>query len=278
MPLDRFLTLRVVQPWRRRAAPPSCARPILMYHRIAEDAEPGVSSRRRLCTPPARFREQLQWLAAAGWRGVSVSEALAAAPGSGPHCAITFDDGFQDFATQAAPALAAHGFGATVYLPAAFIADVRRDFQQHPCLTWTEVRDLRAAGFEFGSHTLNHPRLHGLPWPDIWCELGDSKARIASELGCSVTGFSYPFAFPQADRPFARAFAGVLRALGYRHGVTTAIGCSRFHDDPLLLRRVPVSGADDRRLFLAKVSGDYDWVARPQTWAKAARFAFTGAA
>ena len=72
---------------------------------------------------------------------------------------ITFDDGFRDFYTAAFPVMQEHQFTATVFLPTAFIGEDRRSFKGAECLTWEEVRRLRRAGVQFGSHTVNHPRL-----------------------------------------------------------------------------------------------------------------------
>ena len=85
--------------------------------------------------------------------------------------AITFDDGFRDFHTQAWPILERHCFTATMFLPTAYISEQRRSFQSKECLTWEEVRELRANGVRFGSHTVNHPMLHDMTWDGILSEL-----------------------------------------------------------------------------------------------------------
>src|SRR5689334_1258885 len=54
--------------------------PVLMYHSVSDDAEAGVAEYYRVATSPRRFAEQMQWLAEAGYRGVSLEEALATRP------------------------------------------------------------------------------------------------------------------------------------------------------------------------------------------------------
>jgi peptidoglycan/xylan/chitin deacetylase (PgdA/CDA1 family) len=164
-----------------------------------------------------------------------------------------------------------HGFNATMYLPTAFIGDGRRQFKGRDCLTWTEVAELHRAGFEFGSHTVTHPRLVDLPWNQIRDELAESKRAIELRLNTSVTTFAYPYAFPQHQRRFACDFRDALRACGYRTAVTTRIGHVAAGDDLLSLRRLPANSADDPALFRAKLQGFYNWMAGPQLAAKTLR-------
>ncbi len=260
--LDRLITLHVA------GAPATVStrvRPVLMYHRLAEPAR-GDDRARRLCTPPARFAEQLRWLADAGWHATSVTAALAS-PGERV-CALTFDDGFRDAHEVAAPALAAHDFHATFYLATSFIGDARHTFQGHECLTWHEARALHQSGHEIGSHTVTHPRLGEFDWALVRRELASSKAVLEDQLAAPITGFSCPFGFPQAERAFIHGLALLLRACGYAHAVTTVIGRAARGDNPLLLPRLPIDGNDDRDLFLAKLEGRYDWMGRPQLWTK----------
>jgi peptidoglycan/xylan/chitin deacetylase (PgdA/CDA1 family) len=235
--------------------------PIFMYHSISDDPETGVKPYYRVATSPRCFAEQMQWIRQLGYTGVSVEEGLSAGGttnGPGP-VAISFDDGFRDFHAAAWPVLRRHGFGVTMYLPTAFIDRRRKAFHSKECLTWEEVRELRGEGVRFGSHTVNHPKLHELPWHEIRVELTVSKDCLEQALQEPVTSFAYPYAFPQEDRRFVTRFVELLREVGYRHCATTVVGRVLAGDDPFCLKRLPVNSSDDRALFTAKLDGAYDW-------------------
>ena len=190
--------------------------------------------------------------------------------------AITFDDGFRDFFTEALPALVEHAFTATMYLPTAFIGETRRSFSPSPrsslstinsplstafaCLTWSEVREAQDAGMRFGSHTVHHPKLYELPWPEIEVELRESRTELEHQLSRPVHSFAYPYAFPGGDREFCRRLADLVVASGYRSCATTIVGRVMPGDDACTLRRLPMNGADDAALLLAKLEGAYDWM------------------
>lgn len=276
---DRFITLKLIQPFRRalvaRHTSPDASLPVLMYHSISDDAEPGVRPYYRVCTSPRRFRRQMQLLKDNGYRGVTLSEGLKSKSeiGNIKPVVLTFDDGFHDFYNDAWPILQEFGFAATMYLPTAFIGGLsshslpvtRHSFRGKECLTWAEAKELHRAGIEFGSHTVHHPELVDLLWPDIQSEIADSKCRIEDQLGVLVKALAYPYAFPQINRDFVGRFKDLLVANGYDTCVTTQIGRHRPGDDALQIKRLPVNSGDDDKLLLAKLAGDYDWLALPQT-------------
>ena len=239
-----------------------------MYHSISDDPEPAFSPYYKVCTSPRRFAEHMQWLEDAGWRGVSLSDGLDILAGKkhidGKPVAITFDDGFRDFHTEAFPILQRHGFSATMYLPTAFIGNERKTFKTRECLTWAEMRLMHQAGIEFGSHTVNHPKLVDLRWPEIETELRESKATIEQQLGHPINSFAYPYAFPQENQPFTENLTAVLRRLGYQNCATTVVRRERAAPHPFLIKRLPVNACDDRALLAAKLDGAYDWLALPQ--------------
>lgn len=211
--------------------------------------------------------------------------------------AITFDDGFRNFYTAAFPVLREFGFTATMFLPTAFIAGTpsspspqreegrgevtapsslhrafasvaRREFKGRECLAWNEVRELSSAGMEFGSHTVNHPKLAELSQAEVKLEIQNSKLEMEAHLGAPCTTFAYPYAFPQASRDFVVRFKDLLKSSGYEANVTTQIGRHRPGDDALQIKRLPVNQADDLPLFAAKLGGAYDWLGSFQALSK----------
>lgn len=254
------------------------ALPVLMYHSVSDDPEPGVHPYYRIATSPARFAQQMQWLAEHSYTALSLDTALDARFGSRTFersVVVTFDDGYVDFLEHAWPLIESHGFSATVFLPTAYIGDARCRFKGKECLTWSEVRDLSKRGVTFGSHTVSHPVITQLPWQDVCTELRQSREEIETRLGAPVTSFAYPFAFPQEDGDFVSRFCRQLRLENYTAAVTTVVGRFGASDDPLCMKRLPVNEGDDIPLFRAKLAGAYDWVGDVQSAWKRTRAAWT---
>jgi len=170
--------------------------PIITYHSI--DRSGSVVS-----TTPEVFRKQITKLSEAGYSSITVERFTdAVSCGQWPTektVILTFDDGFENFMTDAAPILEGHSFTATVYLVTDQCgrfndwAGNPRELPRSPLLSWQQVRELSARGFEFGSHTVTHPDLTTIDPNTRDAELSRSKAAIEEAIGKEVKSFAYPF-------------------------------------------------------------------------------------
>lgn len=260
---DRFATLYLIHPLRLKRAGNEPAIPILMYHSVSDESETCARAYYRTVTAPSVFAMHMQRLFERGYSAIPVSEAAANLQRGGlgkKHVVITFDDGFSDFYRHAFPILSRYGFSATVFLPTAFIGTSPIQFKGKNCLTWSEIRELRKHGIDFGSHTVSHPQLSTLDAKTVQKEIVDSKRTIEDNLGEAADGFAYPYAFPEQNKSFVSMLRNALSDAGYRQGVCTQIGVARPLQDRYFLPRLPMNSLDDSDLFEAKLQGGYDWL------------------
>jgi peptidoglycan/xylan/chitin deacetylase (PgdA/CDA1 family) len=275
--LDRLASLAIVAPLRRmRYSDKTSCVPVLMYHSVSESHDDRCHPYLRTTTSPTVFARHMRILSQLGYSAMTLGRAVECVSAGLPPVptppktvrqkdretrravVLTFDDGFRDFYTHAAPILEQFAFSATIFLSTGFLG--RRFINGSPCLAGDEVLDLTRRGFEFGSHTVSHPQLRELSRDRLIYEIAASRDHIEALTGRSAYLFSYPYRFPEEDIRFVRALRQLLLREGYRAGVTTAIGRFSGGDDPLFIRRLPVNDCDDYRLFRAKLLGDYDWL------------------
>jgi peptidoglycan/xylan/chitin deacetylase (PgdA/CDA1 family) len=85
---------------------------------------------------------------------------------------------------------------------------------------------------------MTHPHLNALAPAVCRYELVESRRTIEDQLGREVVHLAYPFgAYDAAVRQMAAE-------AGYRSACSVRLGLSPPDDDPLALRRVPVTGTD----------------------------------
>jgi peptidoglycan/xylan/chitin deacetylase (PgdA/CDA1 family) len=243
-----------------------------MYHSISRSEESQVHPYFRTVTSPQVFACQMEYLFNHGYSTIGLPELRRRLLQHGhppPRCvAITFDDGYSDFLEHAFPVLAKFGFSATVFLPTAYIGKTNQSFNNRRCLSWAQIRELDRLGVAFGSHTNTHPQLHYLPPASAEEEITVSKHTIEYELGIPVESFAYPFAFPETDTTFKTRLSQLLQAAGYENGVCTTAGRVDAVRNKLFMKRLPINSCDDSLFFDAKLIGAYDWIEKPQRWAK----------
>ncbi len=165
--------------------------PILMYHHISDNSRwPNDDRKKRLTVQPDRLAEQLDYLQRAGYTTITLDDLAAAlrtgAPLPNKPVILTFDDGYQDFYTNAYPLLQRYGAKATIYIISGWVG--RPDI-----MTWDELRTLAASPLiTIGAHTRTHPQLAKHSAERSWEELAGSKADLEARLHITVQHLAYP--------------------------------------------------------------------------------------
>jgi peptidoglycan/xylan/chitin deacetylase (PgdA/CDA1 family)/SAM-dependent methyltransferase len=226
--------------------------PILMYHSIADDGSPELAKFR---VSPVRFREQLRFLRRWGYHSVSLCEwassVASGAPLLGRPVIITFDDGYRDFITNAAPLLEAANFHATIFVVTAKVgATADWDITSGPplpLLDWDDLRELQHRGFEIGSHTSSHTDLRTLSEDEIVRDCRETRATLREQLGRDATAIAFPWGWtdPRIRIALARG--------GYHTAVISGGGRSSLNDDPLRLPRIEITGDDNIDAFARRL-------------------------
>ena len=218
---------------------------VLCYHGVS-DTWPAPTT-----VEPARLEEQLADFLRRGYRGATLSEALTNPPAKRT-LVVTFDDAHASVGELAAPILAGLGLPGTVYVPTDYPDsgrpmgwdgyDMWLGTEHEPelaCLGWEQLRELREAGWEIGSHTRSHPRLPQLGDEQIADELQESRRRCEEQMSAPCLSLAYPYG------EFDERSVRIAREAGYRFAVTIP----RRPEPPLPLRwpRVGVYHGEDAR-------------------------------
>lgn len=188
-----------------------------MYHSLDASGSP-------ISLEPAVFEQQVRFLAGGRVKVVPL-EQLAGLPDPDDAIAVTFDDGFRNFAAEAAPRLRRHGIPVTLFV----VSDHNGSndwgglsapgIPTLPLLDWAALGRLQEQGVTLGGHTRHHPRLAALDGARLEDEIGGCAERIERETGVRPTAFAYPYGNLNEDavavtaRHFATACTTELRTL-----------------------------------------------------------------
>ncbi|WP_435241429.1 polysaccharide deacetylase family protein [Streptomyces cucumeris] len=225
--------------------------PILMYHAVAHSPARATHG---LSVAPGAFAEQMDLLGRHGFTPVTCERLAAAWRGRSPlppnPVLITFDDGYEGVHRYALPALAHHGFPATLFASTGWLRGrYETEGALDLMLDWSQVRELAAAGVEIGGHSHTHPQLDQLSDARLWFEVTRCREIIAAELGRAPVSFAYPYGYS------SRRVRHAVRSAGF--GVSLAVGnaLATRRQGPYALRRVTVRRTTRIEEFQQLVSG-----------------------
>lgn len=172
---------------------------VLMYHNIPaqKPAQVGPS----FAVQASSFRRQLELLERWGYTSITFEDLHLCLAGElvlpKKPVIMTFDDAYADVYEVAFPMLREFGMKAVVFV----LADrsIRKNVWDndygavYPLVTDEQILEMKAAGFEIGSHTINHPRLTSLVEKDAREEIARSRILLEILLNAPVHSISYPF-------------------------------------------------------------------------------------
>ena len=205
--------------------------PILCYHRF------GRKNDGPLCVSEETFARQMAFLAENGYHAIGVGELLdfldyrRSLPEKS--VLITIDDGYRSAYEIAYPILRRHGYTAALFVYTDFIGSSVKS------LTWEQLEEMKAAGFDVGSHTLTHCDLTEKRAEEddrsyrerVRRELLVSKRILDERLNQDTIALAYPYGNVTPE------ILPLCHSLGYRLGVTVRPGANPFFADPLFLHR-----------------------------------------
>lgn len=231
---------------------------ILMYH----DIRP-TSSYSTVITP-GQFERQVRYLSEHGYTFITISELLDAIYSGGrglpERCvALTFDDGWSGVYRYAYPILRRYGGTATIYVYTNYVDAGGRS------ISWAQYKEMLAAGFEIGSHTVSHcdltereswdgsgpkpPSGRGGYTDRLMHELVDSKLILEEKLNIEVRSLALPYGAYDSYVLKSALLAGY-------EGVLTIIPANTYVDadtNELELRRWNVTPSTSLGTFAARL-------------------------
>lgn len=221
---------------------------ILCYHRVND------SEKHYMTVPVRQFRDQMEFLAREGYQAIRLNSLLAKEADE-RSIVITFDDGFRDNYEHAYPILQEFGFSAAVFC-------ITGRMGSAGYLTKQDLREMSASGFEFGSHTVSHPRLDRLSSMEKWREISDSKGMLEDLTGACVDFFCYPYGDYDAEA------VDLVRKAGYLGACSNHPGTNGKKMNAYLLKRTEICPRDTGDEFRKKLSGAFDLLHQGLHWVR----------
>jgi peptidoglycan/xylan/chitin deacetylase (PgdA/CDA1 family) len=199
--------------------------PILVYHALGDpppdEAYPGLYVTRH------EFSEEMAWLAANGYQGVTLDEVERAWYRGGTLPAkpvvITFDNGYPEQVRFAPSVLDTYGWPAVLF----------EITENH--LTPPYIRPIVAKGWEVDSHSATHPDLTQLDGADLTREVAGSRRFLRLTYHVPSTNFCYP------SSVYDGSTIAAVKAAGFVGAVTEEPGYAS-RDRPYELNRYEIEG------------------------------------
>lgn len=176
-----------------------------MYHRV--DVSP-INS--QYYVPPDKFEEEIRLLH--DWEYTTITtEMLVRSITEGADLPprpilITFDDGHSNNYTTAFPIMKKYGFTGILYIVGNYMGT-------DEYMTADQIKEMAAAGWEVGSHSMSHSDLTILELQRQRYEVVESKELLEKTLGIPIKTIAYPFGSSNSSVIDYAHFAGYIAGM-----------------------------------------------------------------
>ncbi len=220
---------------------------VLLYHSISNDSW-------HYAVRVDEFRKQMRYIAAHA-DVVPIFTVLEYVKGkklTRNAIAVTFDDGYRDFLTNALPILKEFNIPATVFMSLTE-ADKKEVGSDKELLREEDAAALKDPLVNLASHALTHRKLTRLSPAELHHELTHSRELITERFGQTVEQLAYPKGM------FSKDVVEAARGAGYEAAFTTEPRSVRMGEDPYTLPRVEVHATTSLPEFKARLTRAADW-------------------
>jgi len=180
--------------------------PILLYHHIGTSP-----TNSQYYITPEEFEKQMQLLRSWGYTSITTSTLINAIHHGADlpprPIIITFDDGNLDNYTTAFPIMQQYQLVGVLYLVGNYLN--AKNF-----MNIEQAKEMLEAGWEIGSHTMNHYDLLKLTEDQKRIEIAGSRSFLEDEFGLPILTIAYPFGEYDCGIMNAAYSAGYLAGMG----------------------------------------------------------------
>jgi peptidoglycan/xylan/chitin deacetylase (PgdA/CDA1 family) len=215
---------------------PNNAAVILMYHHFGDDTPRSTS------VTLAQFDAHLDYLNNQGFNVWPLSKLInhweTNQPVPDRTVVLTADDAYKSVYTEAYPRLKALGWSMTTFVNS---ETVDRGFGNF--MTWQQIREMQADGFEFANHSHTHSKMRRIDdeteaqmLARVRQELDTTQQRLEAELGAENVPML--FAYPYGE--YSESAANLIAEMGYV-GLAQVSGAVDANTDRRALNRFPMA-------------------------------------
>ena len=225
-------------------------RRVLMYHSVVKNTESTFQKSDIYSISESYFTSHIEYLArqfnSVDRRVVSLEDS------SSSGVSVTFDDGYKDTLTIAAPLLCKNNLPFHVFVtPANVISGENRYLSEAELVSLSKL-----PGVTIGAHGFSHQHLNTLQATEITDELKSSKDWLENLTQKNITTMSYPHG------AFNSQVQEIAASVGYLYAATSRWGCYQVGLKPLESPRIDVWNLDNQTTLKQKLNGQWDWIGK----------------